>query len=247
MRQRIDVRANGLRFSVLEEGEGERLALCLHGFPELGHSWRHQLPLLARLGYRAWAPDLRGYGRSDRPRGTKAYAIETLMDDVEGLIEAAGAERATILAHDWGGVIAWWLAMRRPARVERLVCFNIAHPMPLARELKRFRQLARFWYVAAFQIPGLGERWLSEDGYRRIDNAFLSTSVRPDRFTEEDLRVYREAAAQPGALTAMLSYYRAYVLGGGLRRQLALGCPVIEAPTLLIWGEHDVAQDKATT
>lgn len=247
MSRRIDVRANGLRFSLLEEGEGDRLALCLHGFPELGYSWRHQLPLLARLGYRVWAPDLRGYGASDRPRGTRAYAIETLMDDVEGLIEAAGAERATIVAHDWGGIIAWWLAMRRPARVERLACLNIAHPMPIRREMFRLRQLSRLWYVVAFQIPGLAERSLSEDGHRRLDNAFLSTSVQPDRFTEEDLRVYREAAAQPGALTAMLSYYRAYVRGGGLRRQLALGCPVIEAPTLLIWGEHDVAQDKATT
>src|SRR5690606_24727644 len=102
---------------------------------------------------------------------------------------------------DWGGIVAWWLAMRRPARVERLACLNIAHPMPLARELGRVRQLARLWYVALFQIPGLGERSLSEDGYRRIDNAFLSTSVRPDRFTEEDLRVYREAAARLGALT----------------------------------------------
>src|SRR5690606_28230789 len=102
------------------------------------------------LGYRAWAPDLRGYGKSDRPRGTEAYAIEAFMDDVEGLIDAAGAMRAMILAHDWGGIVAWWLAMRRPARVERLACLNIAHPMPLARELGRVRQLARLWYVALF-------------------------------------------------------------------------------------------------
>ncbi|MCZ7684412.1 MAG: alpha/beta hydrolase [Sandaracinaceae bacterium] len=117
--------------------------------------------------------DLRGYGASDRPRGTRAYAIETLMDDVEGLIEAAGAERATIVAHDWGGIIAWWLAMRRPARVERLACLNIAHPMPIRREMFRLRQLSRLWYVVAFQIPGLAERSLSEDGHRRLDNAFL--------------------------------------------------------------------------
>ncbi len=245
--RRIEVRANGLRFAVREEGEGDRLALCLHGFPELGYSWRRQLPLLARLGYRAWAPDLRGYGESDRPVGRSEYAIEALMDDVEGLVEAAGVRRATILAHDWGGIIAWWLAMRRPRLVERLVCMNIAHPMPLRREMRRPRQAARLWYTLLFQIPGLAERSLSQDGHRRIENAFLTTSVRPERFSEEDLRVYREAASRPGALTAMLSYYRAYILGGGLRRQLALGCPVIEAPTLLIWGEHDVAQRKETT
>ena len=110
------VEANGIRFAVREEvRSGERgLALCLHGFPESGHSWRHLLPTLAELGHRAWAPDLRGYGDSDKPPRTRDYAIETLMDDVAGLIAAAGVERATILAHDWGAIIAWHVAMRRP-------------------------------------------------------------------------------------------------------------------------------------
>lgn len=247
MSQSIEVRANGLRFHVLQEGAGERLALCLHGFPELGHSWRHQLPLLARLGYRAWAPDLRGYGRTERPTRTRDYAIERLMDDAAGLIDAAGVRRATLIAHDWGGIIAWYLAMRRPELLERLVVLNIPHPAPLARELRGLRQLRRSWYAALFQIPRLPERLLSEDGYRRIENAFLSTAFDPTRFGEDDLRIYREAAAQPGALTAMLAYYRAYVLGGGRRRQAKLGFPIIETPTLMIWGERDSALGKETT
>lgn len=243
----IYVDANGLRFHVLEQGRGDRLALCLHGFPELGYSWRHQLPMLAELGYRAWAPDLRGYGRTERPPGTGSYAIEHLMDDVAGLVHAAGHERATILAHDWGGLVAWHLAMRRPALFERFVIMNLPHPELLQREMRRWPQLRRSWYVLAFQIPGLGERLLSRDGCARIGEAFTSSAVDPSRFTEQDLRTYREAAAQPGALTAMLSWYRAHVRGGGMRRQRALGYPMIEVPTLMIWGEQDTALGKETT
>src|SRR5690606_6772879 len=219
----IEVRANGIRFHVLEEGEGDRLALCLHGFPELSISWRHQLPLLARLGYRAWAPDLRGYGRTERPPRTRDYAIETLIEDVVGLIEAGGRP-ATLIAHDWGGIIAWYVAMRRPELLERLVIMNVPHPAPLARELRtNLRQLSRLSYTAFFQIPRLPERVIAQDDYRRIDNAFTATAVDPSCFGEEDLRAYREAASQPGALKAMLSYYRAYLRGGGLRRQRKLG------------------------
>jgi pimeloyl-ACP methyl ester carboxylesterase len=239
------VRANGLRFHVLGEGQGDRLALCLHGFPELGYSYRHQLPMLARLGYRAWAPDMRGYGKSSRPARVSEYTIEHQIDDIAALIEAAGVRRATIIAHDLGGLNAWMFAMRRPEMVERLVMLNMPHPAPLARELLRLRQLRRFWYVALFQIPGLAERSLAADGYRQIDNAFLSTACNPDRFREEDLRVFREAAAEPGALSSMLAYYRANTWR--LLSQLRAGFPIIEAPTLMIWGEHDMALDKSTT
>ncbi|MCB9593618.1 MAG: alpha/beta hydrolase [Sandaracinaceae bacterium] len=245
----LDVHANGIRFAVTEaRGSGERgLALCLHGWPELGYSWRHQLPMLAELGYRAWAPDLRGFGRSERPTRTRDYAMEILIEDVAGLVEAAGEERATILSHDWGGLIAWHVAMRRPELVERLVVMNLPHPACLMREVRHGDQARRSFYVALFQIPGLAERMLAEDGYRRIENAFTSMAVDPTRFTEDDLRIYREAAASPGAITAHMSYYRDFVRGGGGRRQAKLGFPVIEAPTLLVWGEQDTALGKATT
>lgn len=241
------VQANGLRFHVLEEGEGDRLALCLHGFPELSYSWRHQLPVLARLGYRAWAPDLRGYGRTERPVHTRDYAMEILIDDVVGLVRASGRERATILAHDWGGLIAWHVAMRRPDVIDRLVVMNLPHPALLARELRRGPQALASLYTLLFQLPWLPERMLSADGHRRIENAFTSMAVDPSRFTAEDLRVYRDAASEPGAVTAMLAYYRAFVRGGGAARQRALGFPRIDAPTLLIWGEHDTALLKETT
>jgi pimeloyl-ACP methyl ester carboxylesterase len=241
------VDANGLRFHVRAQGSGDRLALCLHGFPELSYSWRHQLPVLAKLGFRAWAPDSRGFGETSRPPRTRDYAIERQIDDAAALIEAAGVRKATVIGHDIGGFTAWHLAMRRPELVERLVVMNMAHPGPLAREQFSFEQIGRFIYVAVFQVPGLAERLLSGDDYRRIDNAFLSSACHPERFTEADLRVYREAAARPGALRAMLAWYRAYLMGGGMLRQRRLGYPVIDAPTLMIWGEEDVAMGKACT
>ena len=124
------VRANGLDFHVNACGDGDRLALFLHGFPELGHSWRHQLPVLAELGYRAWAPDLRGYGRSDRPVGLDAYAIEKLVDDVGGLIDAAGTRETVLIAHDWGAMIAWQFAAHRVRPLSRLVVMNGPAPGP---------------------------------------------------------------------------------------------------------------------
>jgi pimeloyl-ACP methyl ester carboxylesterase len=242
----IHVRSNGLRFHVREEGEGDRLALCMHGFPQSSHLYRHLQPTLAGLGFRAWAPDLRGYGGTDRPRHTREYAIERLIDDAVGLIDAAGTQRATLVGHDWGGLIAWFVAMRHPDRVERLVIANMPHPAPLAREVRRLPQLARFWYAALFQVPALPERLLAQDGGRRIENAILSTTTDPMRFTPDDLAVYREAVREPGALTAMLAYYRAFVRGGGGLRQRRLGYPTITAPTLVIWGEQDTALRRET-
>jgi pimeloyl-ACP methyl ester carboxylesterase len=151
---RIDVRANGLRFAVHTAGDGDKLALCLHGFPEAWFSWRHQMPLLARLGYRVWAPDLRrvwapdlrGYGDSERPTRTVDYALDRLVDDVAGLIDASGSKNVTLVAHDWGGHLAWELSAQNARPLARLVTMNIPHPRPLARALRRFGpQLRRSW------------------------------------------------------------------------------------------------------
>jgi pimeloyl-ACP methyl ester carboxylesterase len=240
------VHANGLRFHVASCGTGDRLALCLHGFPECWYSWRHQMPLLARLGYRVWAPDLRGYGDSDRPPRVRDYAIEALMEDIGGLIDAAGARSTLLVAHDWGGVIAWYCALRRTRPLDRLVVMNLPHPAIMERALRTWRQLRRSWYVLFFQIPRLPEALMRLQDYRVIREAFRSGAVDKSRFPDEVLQVYRDNAARPGALTAMLSYYRAIVRGGG-QRQRALGYPVIETPTLLLWGEEDVALGKETT
>jgi epoxide hydrolase 4 len=240
------VRANGLRFHVAECGEGDRLALFLHGFPECWYSWRAQLPLLASLGYRAWAPDLRGYGETDRPEGVQSYAIERLMDDVAGLIDAARPRETVLVAHDWGGVIAWYFAMRKIRPLDRLVVMNLPHPAPMERELRTWRQRARSWYVLFFQLPWLPERLMRAGDYRTVREAFRGMAIDKSRFPKEVLQVYRDNAARPGALTAMLNYYRAFVRGGASRQQ-GLGYPPIDVPTLLLWGEEDTALGIETT
>ena len=238
-----EVRANGLRFHVAECGAGERLALCLHGFPETWYSWRHQMPLLARLGYRVWAPDLRGYGGSERPARVADYALEELVADAAGLVDASGARSAILVGHDWGGIIAWTFAIRRARPLERLVVMNCPHPgVPALRTL---RQLRRSWYMLFFQIPWLPERLLALGNHRFVD-VLRDGAAHPENFPDEALAVFRANAAQPGALTAMLHYYRALLRGGGLRRQLAQGIAPIEVPTLLVWGENDVALTPGT-
>lgn len=242
------IEANHQRFEVDECGSGRRLALCLHGFPEHSFSWRYQLPMLADLGYRAWAPNLRGYGASSRPEGMEAYAIENLMADVAGLIDASGCEETVLLAHDWGAVIAWYFAMRRLRPLSKLVICNVPHPVPAQRAMSGgFAQLRKSWYIFFFQLPWLPERLLGRDGARGVGEAIRRSAVNPERFPDEVIEVYRRNADQPGALTAMINYYRALVRGGGARRQREAGYPVIDIPTLMVWGEDDVALTKETT
>jgi pimeloyl-ACP methyl ester carboxylesterase len=240
------IQAGNLTFHVAACGEGERLALCLHGFPESWFSWRHQLPLLARLGWRAWAPDLRGYGETDRPPRREDYAIELLMDDVANLIDASGARETMLLAHDWGAIIAWYFAMRKLRPLSRLVILNVPHPGPMTREIRRLSQLRRSWYALFFQIPGLPDRLLAARGARAVGDLILRSACDPSRFPPEVLAEFRRAASGPGATTAMLNYYRA-LFHGGARRQQALGYPRIDTPTLMLWGEEDVALTKQTT
>lgn len=232
------VAANGFRFAVDEAGEGDRLALCLHGFPESRFSWRHQLPLLAELGYRAWAPDLRGYGDTEpRPTDVASYSIERLMDDVAALIDASGAKEVTLLAHDWGALIAWtFVTSRRP--VKQLVIMNVPHPAVFQEVIKTSKaQRRRSWYVAFFQLPWLPEAMLKARGARGVRRAFSEMAVDKSRFPPEVLDHYAANALKPGALTAMINYYRA-----ALRHRLAdRPWPVIEVPTLIVWGEEDAA------
>lgn len=227
---------NGIRLHYVEAGTGP-LVVLLHGFPEFWYSWRHQLPALAGAGFRALAPDLRGYNESAKPAGIASYAIDPLTQDVAELIHAVGAERATIVGHDWGGGIAWAFAMRFPTLVDRLVILNAPHPALFFRELRTPAQLARSWYIFFFQLPWLPEWALRRRNFAGLERALRSDPVRPGTFTEEDIRAFKEAWAQPGALTAGINYYRAMKRHGirSLRSELR----PIDVPTLVIWGERD--------
>lgn len=240
------INANGLRFEVDMCGGGKKLALCLHGFPEHSYSWRHQLPLLARMGYLAWAPNLRGYGNTARPAGAANYAMRHLLDDAAGLIDASGAEEVTLIGHDWGGVIAWEFALRNIRPLKRLVVMNIPHPKLFEQGVRSWAQLKRSWYIFFFQLPWLPEWALGRDGAKAIGEAFRGMAVDKSRFPREALEVYQRNALQPGALTAMINYYRA-VFRGGARPKAARVPGKLQTPTLMIWGERDTALGKELT
>jgi pimeloyl-ACP methyl ester carboxylesterase len=243
----IRVAANGINFEVATLGSGDRLALCLHGFPEHAYSWRHQMPLLARLGYRVWAPNLRGYGGTDSPQEVSAYKTRTLVEDVAALIKASGARKTLLLAHDWGGALAWSLANQQPQLIDKLVIMNLPHPACFARELRRPPQLFQSWYMFFFQLPWLPEFMLRRRNGRATSGIFRTTSRNPARFTDEDLEVYRANAMRPGGLTAMINWYRALFRGRTVRQFRSKNLPVIHVPTLFLWGNADSALNIRTT
>ncbi len=231
------VNAAGVRLHVVEAGPADGdLVLLLHGFPEFWYGWRHQLPVLATAGYRVWAPDQRGYGLSDAPPAISAYTLDRLADDALALLDAAGAERARVVGHDWGAVVAWWLALRDPERVERLGVLNVPHPVAFRQFLRRPSvQWLKSGYMAFFQLPVLPELAL-----RRLGTRALRATSAPGTFSEADLARYRAAWARPGVASGMLNWYRAaarYGLGG---RELD---PTVRLPTLLLWGDADAALD----
>ena len=222
-----------------------RLALCLHGFPELNISWRHQMPMLAARGWRVWAPDLRGYGGSDRPSGIDAYRADVLAGDVAALISAAEADaggplEVMLVAHDWGALIAWHFAIKFPDRLARLIIMNVPHPTCSQREIRRWHQLRKSWYIFFFQLPWLPEWVMTRDGASAVAGAFTDTAAIKANFPAEVLQVYRDAALRPGAMTAMLNFYRAMVRR---RDMFDIGDGVVHVPTLIVWGENDVAID----
>lgn len=222
---------DGVRLHVEAAGpEHGPLVVLLHGFPEFSYAWRRQVGPLAEAGFRVLAPDQRGYGGSDKPREVGAYVLDALADDV---LRLAGGRRFSLVGHDWGGVVAWWLALRNPERLDRLAILNAPHPATLLPySLRHPGQLARSWYVLAFQLPGVPERMFRAGDFRLARRALLATS-RPGTVTADDLRRYREAWAQPGAVTAMLNWYRA------LRRRAPLPQDRVRVPTLVLWGDRD--------
>lgn len=227
---------NGVRLHYVEAGEGP-LVVLLHGFPEFWYAWRHQIPALAGAGFRVIAADLRGYNLSAKPQDIASYRMHQLVDDVLGLIRHAGVERATVAGHDWGGVIGWRLGMDHPEALERLIVLNAPHPATYVREVRRPAQLLRSWYAFFFQLPWLPEVALRAGNFAALRRVLRHNPVRRHAYTAEDLRRYADAWARPGALTAMLNYYRASMRRspGRVRREARR----IDTPTLLIWGEQD--------
>jgi pimeloyl-ACP methyl ester carboxylesterase len=219
------IETNGIRLHAVEAGDGKPVIL-LHGFPEFWYGWRHQIGPLSEAGFKVLAPDQRGYNLSDKPDN---YDLDTLADDIAGLIDTAA-----VVGHDWGGIVAWWLAVKYPEKVERLAILNAPHPVVFRRFLLTSpRQLLKSWYTFYFQIPCLPEAMFRWRNWHLLVESMRKTS-RPGTFTDFD--PYREAWSQPGAMTAMINWYRAKLPKSTDSR--------VHAPTLVIWGTQDTALDR---
>lgn len=235
------LQTNGLHLHYVRQGQGP-LMLFLHGFPEFWYSWRHQLDYFADR-YTCVALDLRGYNDSDKPQGIENYRMEVLVEDVRGAIAALGYDQAVLVGHDWGGAIAWAFAYAHPELLRSLVVMNMPHPAKFAEGLRTPQQLLRSWYIAAFQLPFLPELLLQAGDHWAIGQILQGMAIDKTAFSAADLQAYKTAAAKPGALTAMVNYYRAVSPGD----QPAQSWGLLAVPTLLIWGEEDAALGKELT
>ena len=213
-----------------------RPVVLLHGFPEFWYGMKNQIGPLASAGFRVIVPDQRGYNRSDRPVRVRDYTRTTLTADILGLLDALGLERASLVGHDWGGMVAWSTALHHPDRVERLAAIDIPHPVVFARALRRPRQLKKSWYILLFQVPRLPEYLLGKDRAAALVNLMRRGTAR-GALTDEDLERYRRTYTRPGAITAMLNWYRA----AARYRSEPLGTRRPRMPVLVLWGERDMA------
>lgn len=214
------------------------LVVFLHGFPEYWESWRHQLSFLREQGYWAVAPDLRGYGDSDKPWEVGEYEIEKLAADVAGLIRALGRKKAIVVGHDWGAVVAWAFAQEHQEMLERLAILNVPHPLRMERALQRSpRQMLKSWYIFFFQLPKLPELVIARNDYAFIRHAFGADGV-----PQEEIERYVAALRKPGVVRSGVNYYRAVI-----RRLVKGNIPkpvVIDRPVLVLWGDRDRALGK---
>lgn len=217
-----------------------RPVVLLHGFPEYSASWEDILPALADAGCYAVAPDLRGYGQSEKP--DVGYDLDTLARDVIALIDALGAERADLVGHDWGGGIAYHVAAHFPDRIRRLAVVNCPHPRAMIAGLRRPKQLLRSWYILFFQLPLLPELILTRAGGRIAAASIRRSAVHRERFTPERMAGYAKNFSDWQTVKCALAYYRQGAWQLLSTRDQAY--PKIRAPFCLIWGEQDVALTK---
>ncbi len=234
---------DGIRLHYAAAGEG-KLILFAHGFPEFWYSWKNQLEEFGRT-HLAVAPDLRGYNLSSKPSNVADYKISVLVDDLLGLAEHLGFQKFTLVGHDWGGALAWAVAIGHPERVEKLVIINAPHPFTFARELKsNWAQRRASWYILLFRTP-LAEMLLRFNGYSALVRSTLGDGLKKNYFNERDRQAYLEAWSQPGALTGGLNYYRALPLANFFsKKQLKIpgldtDSFLVRVPTLVLWGEKD--------
>ncbi len=212
------------------------MVILLHGFPEFWYGWHKQIGALADAGFRVIAPDQRGYNTSSKPRGIRSYKVSQVTSDVIAILDQLGKDRVHVVGHDWGALIAWSLAIQHPNRLRRLAILNVHHPRVLQHTIRTNpRQLLKSWYALFFQIPWLPEILISANGFW-LGKQLLILSSRPGTFTAENLTRYAKAWSQPGAMTAMVNWYRAFFWYAP-----KFANPQVRTPTRILWGKKDVA------
>jgi len=221
--------------------------IFLHGFPEYSYAWRDYLGPISENGYHCVAIDLRGYHKSSKPQGVKHYKMSCLTDDVKAVIDFFDKKKAVVIGHDWGGAVTWEFAYRYPQYCNGIIVMNCPHRPAFAKNTKGslklfFRQLKKSWYIYFFQLPWLPElimkaknfRWFEEWGPRKIK--------------DEEMKKYKENLSRPYGLTGPINFYRANTFGVYGREILKNTLwKTIPCPTLLLWGEKDMALDKGLT
>jgi len=222
------VTSDGVSLCVTDHGPTDGVpVLLLHGFPDSARLWRRQIPALADAGYRVLAPDMRGFGRSDRPEAVEAYAIHSLVADVAAVMEGAGCETAHVVGHDWGAAVAWAVAMALPTRVRTLTAVSVGHPAAFAAA--GIPQREKSWYMLLFQFEGVAEAWLSGGDWKWMKE-WSGEPVDTDLWIED--------LSRPGALRAALNVYRANTnparMAASLQRPPQVACDVMG-----VWSDGD--------
>jgi pimeloyl-ACP methyl ester carboxylesterase len=217
-------RINGIEMNVVVEGQGPDLVL-IHGFPDSIAVWRHQIPTLVAAGYRVIAPDQRGFGLTEAPRETRAYAIENYVTDLQELLDALDLKKVLLVGHDWGAAVCWKFCMRHPERVDRYVAVSVGHPTAYAKG--PLKQKLKAYYIIFFQIKGLSE-WM----VTRANWWLWRKRIRYDPEFER----WKAELSRPGRLTAAINIYRA-----NLKLMLPQNWPKVIVPVMGVWGEGDVA------
>lgn len=233
MKNRFD-HVNGITLHALQDGEeNKEIIVFLHGFPEFSYAWHKQITFFASNGFHALAPDQRGYNLSSKPKGTKAYLIDNLVNDIALYIKRLTPNKIILVGHDWGGGVAWSVATKHPELLKKLVILNMPHLAVMKKHLRsNFKQMLKSWYAAFFQLPFLPEFFCRIGGNRFLMRSLVRTSNK-GTFSKQDMALYRQAWQQPNALTSMLNWYRAF------KYDVLKKYPKVNVPTLIIWGRND--------
>jgi epoxide hydrolase 4 len=228
---------NNIKLHYAKAGNGKKLIIFLHGFPEFWYEYKNQLLEFSKNNeYTIIAPDMRGYNLSSKPDSLKEYQVKYMVEDLRLLSEKLGFRTFSLVAHDWGGAIAWWFAIVHPRYLDKLIIINAPHPAIFRRELAQNTEQQKASAYMTFLYSPQAEQVLSANNYEKLGEILFGHDLKSMNFTEADRQEYLKAWSQPGALTGALNYYRAaYFLGSGMDTSSYR----VNVPTLVIWGEKD--------